>query len=52
MDLLGCFDSLNLEPLSLRAVELEQSIISVIESQGIKIKRYDTLDAFLTADKQ
>ena len=51
MDLLGCFDALDLEPLSRRAVGLEKVIISAIESQGIKIKRYDTLEAFLAAEK-
>ena len=49
MDLLGCFDSLNLKPLLLRATVLEEIIVSAIESQGITIKRYDTLEAFLTA---
>lgn len=51
MDLLGCFDSLNLEPLSRRAAELEKVIVSAIERQGIKIKHYDTLEAFLAAEK-
>jgi len=47
MDLLGCFDSQNLEALSVRAAEIEKIIISVIENQGITIKNYDTLEAFL-----
>jgi len=51
MDLLGPFDALNLEPFGRRAAELEKAIVSVIESHGVKIKRYDTLDDFL-ADKK
>lgn len=51
LDLLGCFDPLNLALLSHRAVELEKIIVSTIERQGIKIKRYDTLEAFLAAEK-
>jgi len=50
MDLLGCFDALDLEPLSIRAADLEKSIIKVIEKQGIIIKRFDTLEEFLTAE--
>jgi len=50
MDLLGCFDPLYLEPLSQRAVELEKLIVTAIEREGIKIKRYDTLEAFLAAN--
>lgn len=49
MDLLGCFDMQNLAPLSRRASELEQLIVSAIESNGIRITRYDTLAAFLSA---
>ena len=47
MDLLGVFDSENLQQLARRAAELEKVIVSAIENQGIKIRRYDTLDAFL-----
>ncbi|MCL2425734.1 MAG: hypothetical protein FWD05_05300, partial [Oscillospiraceae bacterium] len=47
MDLLGCYDIHNLEQLAQRAEELERTIISTIEKQGIKIKRYDTLEDFL-----
>lgn len=51
MDLLGCFDSQDLEPLARRAAELESGIASVIEENGVKIRRYDTLDAFLSAER-
>ena len=51
MDLLGCFDALDLGPLSRRAAELEKIIISTIEGQGITIRRYDTLEEFLAAEK-
>ena len=47
MDLLGCYDIHNLEQLTQRAEELERAIISTIEKQGIKIKRYNTLEDFL-----
>ena len=51
MDLLGCFDVQDLEPLSRRAAELEKVIISAIEDKGIKIRNYDTLDDFLASEK-
>ena len=51
MDLLGVFDAGNLEPLSKRAAELEKIIVSAIESQGIKIRCYKTLDEFLSDNK-
>ena len=47
MDLLGVFDALDLEPLSKRAAELENTIIAVIENHGVEIRCYDTLEAFL-----
>ena len=34
MDLLGCYDMPNLEMLSRRAAELENTVISTIESNG------------------
>ena len=51
MDLLGCFDIQNLAPLSNRASEHEGYVVSIIEQQGIEIKRYKTLEDFLTASK-
>jgi hypothetical protein len=51
MDLLGVFDAQDLEPLSKRAAELERVIVSVIEKHNVTIRRYDTLDAFLAANK-
>ena len=50
MDLLGDFDPLNLKLLARRASELEKAIISVIESQGISIRSYKTITAFLAAN--
>lgn len=50
MDLLGCFDSQDLKPLARRAAELEAGIASVIRENGVKIRQYDTLDAFLSAE--
>jgi hypothetical protein len=51
MDLLGAFDAQNLEPLSKRAAELENIIVSAIEKHGVKIRRYETLDEFLSKQK-
>lgn len=47
MDLLGCFDSSNLAALSNRALELEKTIVEAIRNQGVAIRQYDTLEAFL-----
>ena len=52
MDLLGSFDLGNLEPFSLRAAELERKIIAAIEDNGVKIKRYGSLDEFLASAKE
>ncbi len=51
MDLLGCFDAADLSPLACRAAELEKAIIAAIEGQGIIIRRYDALDAFLSSQQ-
>ena len=51
MDLLGAFNAQDLKPLSNRAAEIEQAIISAIESKGITIRRYDTLEEFLSSEK-
>ena len=51
LDLLGVFDVKNLEPLSKRAAELEKIIVAAIEKHNIKIRRYDTLEAFLADAK-
>ena len=51
MDLLGVFDAKNLEPLAKRAAELEKTIVAAIESYNIKIRRYDTFEAFLADTK-
>jgi len=51
IDLLGHYDTQNLNKLAKRAEELEKSIVAVIEKQGIKIKRYDTLEEFLANEK-
>jgi hypothetical protein len=50
IDILGCFDSLNLNPLSTRAAEVENIITSTIEKNNIEIKRYDTFEAFVAAE--
>jgi hypothetical protein len=52
MNLLGVFDAGNLEPLCKRANELEKIIISAIESHGINIRCYKTLEEFLADKKQ
>jgi hypothetical protein len=51
MDLLGIFDAQNLEPLPQRAAELENVIISAIEEHGVNIRRYETLEEFLSDQK-
>ena len=51
MDLLGCFDTQNLEYLFCCALELEKVIVSVIESNGVIIKDYNTIEEFLAAEK-
>jgi hypothetical protein len=51
LDLLGAYEVQNLEALSKRASELEKIIISAIEKQNIKLRRYDTLEAFLAEAK-
>jgi len=51
LDLLGCFDSSDLNSLRRRAQELEGFIIAAIEGQGLKIRSYDTLEEFLAAEK-
>ena len=51
MDLLGIFDMNDLGALSKRAADLENSIVAAIEEQNIKIRRYDTLEAFLADAK-
>lgn len=48
MDLLGQFDATKLDALRDRAEELEKYIVSEIEGHGIKLKKYDTLEDFLT----
>lgn len=47
MDLLGSFDAADLGALKQRARELEDYIVCVIESQGISLNKYDTLEQFL-----
>ncbi len=48
MNLMECFDALDLNTLSQTATELENYIVSEIENHGVKINRYDTLEEFLT----
>lgn len=48
MDLLGVFDTADLKPLSERADELERYIVSEIARHGVVIRRYDSVDEFLS----
>ena len=48
MDLLGKFNSVNLNALKQRAQEIEQYIISEIENHGVTLNKYDTLEQFLS----
>jgi len=50
MDLLGCYDSADLSRLKERSIELERYIIDTIESNGVKIDKYNTVDDFLTTN--
>ncbi len=47
MDLLGSFDTDDLSTFKQRAEELEQYIIFEIESHGVVLSKYDTLEQFL-----
>lgn len=47
MNLLGCFDSENLFVVKEQGLKLEKYIISEIESHGIKINKYNTVEEFL-----
>lgn len=48
MDLLGCFDANNLNDIMNRATEIDEYIVSEIENHGVKLKKYDTFDDFLS----
>ncbi|ODU58357.1 MAG: hypothetical protein ABT01_00590 [Clostridium sp. SCN 57-10] len=48
MDLLGVFDAADLKPLSERSDELERYIVSEIEGHGVVIRRYHSVDEFLS----
>ena len=51
MDLLGCYDAGHLDWLSSRALELENIILAAIESNGIPIRRYETLEEFMASEQ-
>ena len=51
MDLLGCFDSQNLEALSHRASELEKVIILALEHNDVKIKNYNSFEEFIANEQ-
>ncbi|MGI6192059.1 MAG: hypothetical protein ACOYI3_00645 [Christensenellales bacterium] len=51
MDLLGSFNAADLSKLHQRAQELENYIVSEIESHGVSINRYDSLEQFLEKNK-
>jgi len=47
VDLLSSYDVRDLSKIKRRAQEIEQYIISEIESHGVKLNKYDTLEDFL-----
>ena len=47
MDLLGAYEPENLKTLAKQAKELEDRIVAAIESRGIKIRRYESVEEFL-----
>ena len=47
MDLLGSFDTENLNTFKKRAQELEQYIVAEIENHGVILNKYDSLEQFL-----
>ena len=49
LDLLGCFDSADLAPLSARAEALEEQLLALLRTHGAAPCAYDTLDDFLAA---
>lgn len=51
MDLLGCYQPENLSLLAQRADELEAYIVGEIERNGVQIKKYDSVEAFLAQNK-
>lgn len=51
MDLLGSFDTENLNAFKERAHQLEEYIISEIENHGVVLNKYDTLEQFLAKYK-
>ena len=51
MDLLGAFDPQNLQALAERAAQLEKIILTVLEANNVKVRSYDTLEAFLAEAK-
>ncbi len=51
MDLLGVFDANNLEQFAMRAKELEEYIIEVLEKHHAALKIYDCLEEFLEESK-
>ena len=51
MDLLGTFDATNLSSFKKSAQEVEQYILSEIETHGAVLNKYDTLEQFLEKNK-
>ena len=47
VDLLGYFNDEDLSSIQKRAEEIEMYVIEVIEKNGVKISKYDTVDEFL-----
>ncbi len=50
MDLLGAYHPSELKTLSDRASELEQYVVHEIQSHGVRLNRYDSLEEFLAAN--
>lgn len=46
-DLLGYYNSADLSEISKRTDEIEAYIVSIIENNGVKIKKYATVESFL-----
>lgn len=51
MDLMGVFDPENLDAFAARAKAIDASIRGEIEKRGVTLREYDSLDAFLAAQR-
>ena len=48
---MGVFDPENLDAFATRAKAIDASIRGVIEKRGVTLREYDSLDAFLAAQR-